>query len=108
MNPSAPVCTRVYIPDQALQYKNQLNNWCDRVRIQHIAFNTNPTVHRDPQGLPSIVDLRLYGRTGIQYNQASPFEVRDQNVVGWGTSVKAAEEMAAAGLLKSGRYCFYY
>ena len=59
-----------------------------RLRLFYLVFLTND-----------------YPEAGIQYNQATPFEVRVQGIVGWGTSIKAAEEAAAAGLLESRQYC---
>ncbi|KAH7330687.1 hypothetical protein B0J17DRAFT_722371 [Rhizoctonia solani] len=104
--------TRVYTPGRSSEFKDQLYNWCDRVHIGRIRFNTSQTIHRDQQGhllykaVPIFPRIIVQGGR-VQYDEGAPFEVTDQNIIGWATSIKHAEEMAAANLMNSYQYCFY-
>ncbi|KAH7334633.1 hypothetical protein B0J17DRAFT_85505 [Rhizoctonia solani] len=154
------IYTRIYTANQESQFKNQLNIWCDRVRLGHIHFITDQTQHRDENGhrlyqaipsFPRIVNLGArylaQGRSQSEARDISLSYIRqarlpvstssidfsyqsgghgiviaqpyclieygmcegltDQYVVGWGTSIRSAEEDAAEKLLTSRRYCFY-
>ncbi|CAE6451477.1 unnamed protein product [Rhizoctonia solani] len=105
--------TRVYTPNKSSEFKDQLYNWCDRVHIGHIRFVTSQTAHRDQQGHLLYTAVPIFpgiivGQAGrVQYDENAPFQVTSQNMIGWGTSKKQAEEMASANLLNSYQYCFY-
>ncbi|CAE6435107.1 unnamed protein product [Rhizoctonia solani] len=114
--PAPKICTRVYTPERTFEFKDQLNTWCDRVDIGHIRYSTNATNYRNEHNqllyqavpiFPTIVNSSQPGRFQCYYNEHMMTQLVDQNVIGFGTSKKDAEEMAAAGLLTSGCYCFY-
>lgn len=46
-----PLFSRIYEADPGrAQYRNQLNNWCSRVKIRNIAFETMPTKYFTEDG----------------------------------------------------------
>ncbi|KAH7344867.1 hypothetical protein B0J17DRAFT_18338 [Rhizoctonia solani] len=48
---TSAIFTRVYIPSMSSYYQDQLNNWCDRVRVNHVRFSITQTAYRDQNGL---------------------------------------------------------
>ncbi|KAJ1310762.1 hypothetical protein OPQ81_009283 [Rhizoctonia solani] len=106
------IVTRIYTPNKSSDFKDQLNIWCDRVHIAHIKFNTTKTNYRDEYGhqlyeaVPIFPSIIVSGAHRY-YDEAVPLMLADSNVIGWGTSKKEAEEMAAAALLNSRQYCYY-
>ncbi|CAE7203799.1 unnamed protein product [Rhizoctonia solani] len=110
--PLSPIFTRVYTPERNSEYKDQLQIWCDRMKIGHIGFRTIKTEYRDDYGhvlfqavpiFPHIIYIDRSGRG--QYNNDALVELTDSSVVGWATSKRQAEETAAALLLTSRWYC---
>ncbi|CAE6411674.1 unnamed protein product [Rhizoctonia solani] len=104
------VCSRIYTPERTSGFRDQINNWCDRVRIPHIQFNTSETTYLDEAGhklyqaVPILPKIIVLGSNRAQYDQRFAMVPTDAQI-GWGTSTRKAEENSAQNLMMSGYCC---
>ncbi|ELU36234.1 hypothetical protein AG1IA_09736 [Rhizoctonia solani AG-1 IA] len=93
------VCSRIYTPQSTSGFKDQITLWCDRVHILHIQFNTSETKYLNWDGHKLYRAVPIHQ---IQYDERSEMAATDAQI-GWGTSIRKAEENSAQNLIMSGR-----
>ncbi|CAE6457256.1 unnamed protein product, partial [Rhizoctonia solani] len=107
---TSEICTRIYTPERTSGYRDQLNTWSARVRINYITFDTRETTYRDEAGhklyqaIPIFPKIVMLPGNRAQYDDRYKIDVAPSEF-GLGTSVRRAEEDAAQRLMISGRYC---
>ncbi|CAE6408419.1 unnamed protein product [Rhizoctonia solani] len=102
---------REYVPNRSSSWKDQLDNWCDRVKLSHIQFTTTmpvttPIIRTRSyilwQAVPNFPAITRRD-SGVLYGECAP--LNDDAVVGYGKSRREAIEDSAKKLLESQRYC---
>ncbi|KAF8707612.1 hypothetical protein RHS03_03546, partial [Rhizoctonia solani] len=103
------ICSRPYTYKSTSGFRDQINIWCDRVRIRYIQFNTSETTYLDEDGhklyraVPILPKIIVLAGNQIKYDERFAVDALDAQI-GWGTSIRKAEENSAQNLMKSG-YC---
>ncbi|KAF8760911.1 hypothetical protein RHS01_00337 [Rhizoctonia solani] len=103
------VCSRIYTLQSTSGFRDQINIWSDRVQIHHIQFNTSETTYLDKadhklyRAVPILPKIIVLGGNRAQYDERFAMVPTDAQI-GWGTSIRKAEENSAQNLMMSG-YC---